>query len=69
MACIRTDLMPSASAVSLVPRPKDWTRLPVLSLDLSRKFWSGENFGPGDYYFQKILVRAWNNGPSSNTLV
>ena len=26
-------------------------------------------FGPPDYYFQKILVRAWNNGPSANTSV
>ena len=24
-------------------------------------------FGPPDYYFQKNLVRAWNNGPSANT--
>ena len=24
-------------------------------------------FGPPDYYFQKMLVRAWNNGPSANT--
>ena len=26
-------------------------------------------FGPPDYYFLKILVRAWNNGPSANTWV
>ena len=26
-------------------------------------------FGLLDYYFQKILVRAWNNGPSANTSV
>ena len=24
-------------------------------------------FGPPDNYFQKILVREWNNGPSPNT--
>ena len=46
---------------------------------LSRKFWSAKNFGPGDqnswkigppdHYFLKILVRAWNYGPSGNTLV
>ena len=52
----------------------------VLGRDvLSRKFWSAENFGPGDqnswkigppdHYFLKILVRAWNYGPSENTLV
>ena len=26
-------------------------------------------FGPPDYYFQKILVRAWNNDPSAKTSV
>ena len=26
-------------------------------------------FGPPDYYFQKMLVCAWNNGPSANTSV
>ena len=26
-------------------------------------------FDPPDYYFQKILVRTWNNGPSTNTSV
>ena len=46
---------------------------------LSRKFWSAENFGPGDQnfwkigppdnYFLEILVHAWNYGPSENTLV
>ena len=25
--------------------------------------------GPPDHYFLKILVRAWNYGPSENTLV
>ena len=34
VACIHTDLISGASAVSLVPRPKDWTRL--LSLDRSQ---------------------------------
>ena len=46
----------------------------VTEILVRRKFWSGgpkfpENFGPPDYYFQKILVRAWNNGPSVNTSV
>ena len=43
---------------------------------LSRKFWSAENFGPGDQNSWKIgppdhyyLVHAWNYGPSENTLV
>ena len=50
-----------------------------LPIGLSRKFWSAKNFGPGDqnswkigppdHYFLKILVRAWNYGPSENTLV
>ena len=34
MACIRTHLISGASAVSLVPRPNDWTRL--LSSSLSQ---------------------------------
>ena len=44
---------------------------------LSRKFWSGENFGPGDqnswkisppdHNFPKNFVGAWNNGPSAGT--
>ena len=48
-------------------------------VELSRKFWSAKNFGPEDqnswkigppdHYFLKILVRAWNYGPSENTLV
>ena len=42
-------------------------------------FWSTENFGlgdqntwkigPPDHYFLKILVCAWNYGPSEDTLV
>ena len=34
MACIRTDLISGASAVSLVPRPEDRTRLLSSSLRL-----------------------------------
>ena len=45
----------------------------------TRKLFCHGNFGPGDqnswkigppdHYFLKILVRAWNYGPSENTLV
>ena len=39
MACIRTGLISGASAVSLVPRPEDWTRL--LSSSLTSRTFSG----------------------------
>ena len=39
MACIRTQLISGASAISLVSRPEDWTRL--LSNSSSLRLFSG----------------------------
>ena len=57
VACIRTHLISSASAVSLVPRPEDRTRL----LSSSRGSFSGPPSSPSLFY-TGMLGGGWERG-------
>ena len=57
VACIRTQLISSVSAVSLVPRPEDMTRLLSSSLGL----FSGPPSSPSLFY-TGMLGGGWERG-------